>query len=256
MAMRWIHDLRGVNIVAFDSDEPREGDIVLVAHLDTVRNSPGADDNASGVAVALQTARWLSGTGHRAVSVLTDLEELSLLGARQLVRDLPRPKVVVCLDAIGYFNESPGAQRLPPGFGLMFPTLTKAVRARERRGDFLVAVCRRNSLAFATALADEMSGRGVATLTLEDRRWNGKGQSFTRWINPLLLDLDRSDHSPFWRARVPAVMLTGTATLRSPNYHRPADTPDSLDYDRMARTALALSTVLRIGSSGPSDVFA
>ena len=56
--------------------------------------------------------------------------------------------------------------------------------------------------------------------------------------------LDRSDHEPFWRRSIPAVLITGTATLRSPHYHRDSDTPDTLDYVRLAQVADSLAATL------------
>lgn len=68
---------------------------------------------------------------------------------------------------------------------------------------------------------------------LRDPRWSGRGQRVTHWVNPLLMDLDRSDHEPFWRRRIPAVLVTATSTVRSPHYHRGTDTPGTLDYARL-----------------------
>jgi Zn-dependent M28 family amino/carboxypeptidase len=57
---------------------------------------------------------------------------------------------------------------------------------------------------------------------------------------PLMTDIFRSDHAPFWAAGVPAVMITDTANFRNPHYHRPSDTPDTLDYDFMGNVARTL----------------
>jgi hypothetical protein len=245
LAMRWLSDLQGVNLLAVPDGRagPQAGDSLFLAHLDTVRNSTGADDNASGVAVALEVARQLRGHGHRVVIALVDLEELWHLGARELARTRPRPGLVVCLDAVGFFDDRPRSQRLPAGFGLMFPRLAGQLRANERRGNFLLAVHRRSSTAFARSWAHAAAVAGLPVALLRDPRWNGRGQRATHWVNPLLMDLDRSDHEPFWRRRVPAVLITATATLRSPHYHRSTDTPDTLDYARLGQVAdsLALS---------------
>lgn len=64
-------------------------------------------------------------------------------------------------------------------------------------------------------------------------------------------DLDRSDHEQFWRRGIPAVLLTGTATLRSPHYHRDCDTPDTLDYARLAQVADSLAATL---AAAPADL--
>lgn len=63
-------------------------------------------------------------------------------------------------------------------------------------------------------------------------------------MNPLLMDLDRSDHAPFWRAQVPSILITGTAPLRNNRYHRRGDIPDTLDYRRMNALARSLAHVL------------
>lgn len=65
------------------------------------------------------------------------------------------------------------------------------------------------------------------------------------------MDLDRSDHEPFWGRCIPAVLLTGTATLRSPHYPRDSDTPDTLDYARLAQVADSLAAAL---AAAPADL--
>ncbi|WP_051027373.1 M28 family peptidase [Cellulosimicrobium cellulans] len=244
IALRWVPALQGINVVASASGPPQAGDTYLLAHLDTVRKSPGADDNASGVAVALEVARQLSGQAHRVVIVLTDLEELGLLGARHLLRAQPRPGLVVCLDAVGYYDDTERSQALPAGLGLVLPDVAQAVRDRARRGDFLLVTHRDSSATFARHLQSAAERQGLATVTLRDPRWAGRGQQYTRWLNPVLMDLDRSDHAPFWRARVPAVFLSGTAMLRNRSYHRANDTSQTLDYPRMAALAATLTTSL------------
>ena len=252
LAMRWLSNLEGINLVAVPDGRPgpQAGDIVLMAHLDTVRTSVGADDNASGIAAVLEVARQLRGREHRVVIAIVDLEELWHLGSHELARTLPRPGLVVCLDAVGYFDDRPQSQRLPAGFRLLFPRLARQLRANERRGNFLLAVHRRSSAAFATSWGQAAAAAGLRAALLRDPRWNGRGQRATHWVNPLLMDLDRSDHEPFWRRRIPAVLLTGTATLRSLHYHRSTDTPDTLDYARLAQVADSLSAALAGAGSG------
>lgn len=246
LAMRWMSDLEGVNLLATPPGHGghQAGDVLLVAHLDTVRCSAGADDNASGVAVVLEVARQLRSRDHRVVIAIVDLEELWHLGARELARTLPRPGLVVCLDAVGFFDERPRTQRLPVGLGLRFPALSRQLRMSERRGNFLLAVHRGSSAAFVTSWRRAAEAAGLPAAQLRDPRWNGRGQRITHWVNPLLMVLDRSDHEPFWRRSIPAVLLTGTATLRSPHYHRDSDTPDTLDYVRLAQVADSLAATL------------
>lgn len=240
--------LGGTNLIASRS-APAAGDVLVVAHLDTVSTSPGADDNASGVAVALEFARRF--TGSRVNIALVDLEEIRMLGSRHLAGVLPPPVLVVCLDAVGYFSDQPNSQKLPPGFGALFPDLTTRIRSNDRRGDFTLCVHRRDSADFARHWAVTARSLGLGAELLPDPRRSGRFQRLTRWINPLLLDLDRSDHVPFWWRRVPAVVLTNTAVLRSQRYHRSSDTPDVLDYPRMEQLATSLERALDIFSGGP-----
>lgn len=100
-----------------------------MAHLDKVRSSVGADDNASGIAAVLEVARQLRGREHRVVVAIVDLEELWCLAARELARTLPWPGLVVCLDAVGFFDDRPLSRRLPAGFGVLFPRPARQLRA-------------------------------------------------------------------------------------------------------------------------------
>lgn len=121
----------------------------------------------------------------------------------------------------------------------------------EHRGNFLLAVHRRSSAAFAACWARAATAAGLPAAQLRDPRWGGRGQRITHWVNPLLMDLDRSDHEPFWRRGIPAVLLAGTATLRSPHYHRDSDTPVTLDYARLAQVADSLAAAL---AAAPADL--
>jgi hypothetical protein len=192
----------------------------------------------------LQVARLLRRGRHDVTIALVDLEELGQLGSRHLVTVGPRPARVICLESVGYFDDRPGAQRLPVGFGMLFPLLARSIRAREGRGDFLAAVHRGDCEGLLEDLVTTAADQELDLLGLLDRRWNGPGQRFTRWVNPLLMDLDRSDHAPFWRAQVPSILITGTAPLRNSRYHRRGDIPDTLDHRRMNALARSLAHVL------------
>ena len=246
LPMRMSGRIHGTNLIALPAGVTRlqAGGTLVLAHLDTVRLSPGADDNASGVAVALQIARLLGQTPNDVAIALVDLEELGQLGSRHLAATTPRPERVICLESVGYFNEQPRSQQLPVGFGLLFPDLADAIRERGRRGDFLAAVHRGDTHPLLEAWTGAAMQEGLDVLGLHDRRWSGPGQRFTRWVNPLLMDLDRSDHAPFWRAQVPSILITGTAPLRNARYHRIDDSPDTLDYQKMNALARSLAHVL------------
>ena len=252
--MRMSGRISGSNLIALPPGvtQLQPGGTLLLAHLDTVQISPGADDNASGIAVALQVARLAAPEITDVAIALVDLEELGQLGSTHLAATTPCPGRVICLESVGYFAEQPNSQRLPLGFGTLFPDLTAAVRARGGRGDFLAAIHRGDTLAFLQSVTETAARENLDVLGLHDRRWNGAGQRFTRWANPLLMDLDRSDHAPFWRAQVPSILITGTAPLRNARYHRADDTPNTLDYPRMNALARSLARVLETETASPS----
>src|SRR5262249_593655 len=64
-------------------------------------------------------------------------------------------------------------------------------------------------------------------------------------------DIRRSDNSSFWDQGYPALMLTDTSYLRNPHYHQPTDTPETLDYKRMAQVTIGAPCALRhLGNEG------
>lgn len=240
--------LEGVNLVATATGRAFEaGDLLLIAHLDSVATSPGADDNASGVAIMLEVAAALGTEERPGVGIaLVDLEEMATLGSQQLARTLPRPGAVLCLESLGFFSDEPGSQSLPGALARAYPHTAAAVRRRDFRGDFILSVHRGRSLQLHRELSRHLDEAGVPVVGLLDHRWEGCGQAgrgngLARLLSPTAMHLDRSDHAPFWRRGVPAVMLTGTATLRNHEYHRTGDTAERLDYERMARICAAVT---------------
>lgn len=232
--------IEGQSLIASRGDT--HGAVWVMAHLDSVYCSAGADDNASGVAVILELARLYRGRG--IALVLTDNEEAGCLGAKHLARAANLPGLVINLESVGYFSDQPNTQQLTPALGLGQRTLTNEIKSSEQRGDFLLVVHRPTSTEPARLWQQRADEVGLRVLTLEDRRWNGKGQAFTARLNPVGMTLDRSDHAPFWRAQVPSIVLTDTAFLRNPNYHRTTDTPDTLDYARMAQLSESMLRAL------------
>ena len=127
----------GVNLLA-ELPGARVGrGVLIVAHLDSVACSPGADDNASGVAALLECARLLAGLPQAPPVRLAvvDLEERACVGSRVLAGErefVAGLELVVALEAVGTFLDAPGTQRLG-GLGLIFPGLARQVRARQSR---------------------------------------------------------------------------------------------------------------------------
>jgi hypothetical protein len=203
-----------------------EGPVLVVgAHYDVCGEQPGADDNASAVAGLLETARLLARHGpvvsHRIQLALWPLEEPpnfrtpamgSAVHATSLALRGVEVEGMICLEMLGFFSDENGSQRFPaPGMGLLYPS----------RGDFIAVVGNTPSWWFTR----RVKGRMAAATRLPVRSINAPA---------VVPGVDLSDHMNFWREGWNAVMITDTAFYRNPNYHEPTDTPDTLDYDRMA----------------------
>lgn len=205
----------GVNIFAQrQGTDAKAGSILVGAHYDTVSVSPGADDNATGVAVVLEVARLLGSrpTPRTLQLALFDREELGLLGSRAFVADekhLENLQGAIVMDMVGFACHKVGCQKYPQGLPVVPPS---------DKGDFLAVV---GDMEHATLLdAFQPSGQDnlLPVLTLPVPL---KGM--------LMPDTLRSDHAPFWYRGVGAVLLTDTANLRTPHYHQPSDTLVTLD---------------------------
>jgi hypothetical protein len=204
---------------------PRTGDRVVVgAHYDAADALPGADDNASGVAGLLELARALAGVnlGTRVDLVAWTLEEPpffatahmgSLHHAQALAAEGIKLRAALSLEMIGCFSDAPNSQRYPaPGMSLVHGDV----------GDFIALVGRP---ADGDLLAATKSAMGGAT-DLPVR-----SLAAPAWVQ----GIDWSDHRSYWAVGYPAVMITDTSYLRNVRYHTAQDTPDTLDYRRMAK---------------------
>ncbi|WP_437633686.1 M20/M25/M40 family metallo-hydrolase [Sorangium sp. So ce854] len=222
------------NVVAIPrgpSDRPM---ILVGAHYDSVPDTPGADDNASGIAAMLACARALARLepAPPVGFVAWNGEEDGLLGSVEFVaRHRAQGGAPIAaahvLEMVGYASREPGSQRMPvpvpgaPDVGDFIGLLT------NQRSNHLVELAAKQ----AEAMVPELPVVGLKVyLGLEG------------WL-PVL---HRSDHAPFWKAGIPAMLWTDTAEFRNPNYHRPTDTPETLDYSFMRRvTQLVIATVVR-----------
>lgn len=192
--------------------------LLIGAHYDTVVGSPGADDNASGLAVLLEAADRLR---HLVVArpvwlAAFCLEEHGLLGSRAFISGLKQTGQpvdgAIVLECVGYASRDAGSQRTPPGVPISLPSIGNflGIVGNEASRDLLATV--------------ERNARRVApntpTIALAVP---GRGES--------LPDVRRSDHAAFWDEGYRAVMLTDTANFRNPHYHQPSDTLDTLDLE-------------------------
>lgn len=233
--------LEGVNLVArwpdrFDEDAPR---LLVGAHLDSLPQTPGADDNASAVAALLEIASCLDSelpddTAGVPVSlelVAFDLEENGMLGGAARAAELSRDGVdlfgMVSLEMLGYRDPTPGAQSLPRLLAGLYPDT----------GDFIAVIGNQRSESLIELWARgmrEIEGLPVETLAVPG---NGEVLQATRL----------SDHSPFWDAGFRALMITDTSFMRNPHYHQPSDTPETLDPRFLAEvTRACLAAVNRV----------
>ena len=207
------------------------GPIVVGAHYDTVPGSPGADDNASAVAVLIELQKMLAPERLPVALVAFVNEELPYsftleCGAFQWARrakELGEPvHAMFSLEMLGYFRDQPGSQRYPWPLSLVYPN----------RGNFI---------AFVGDLGARALVRKAIGLFRKSSRFPSEGVA----APAALPGIRASDHWSFRLHGFPALMVTDTAYNRNPNYHRASDTPDTLDYDRMARVALGLAAMLR-----------
>ncbi len=232
--------LAGVNVVAVKDGRSPDA-VVVLAHHDTVPGTGGADDNASGVVAVMELARLLAPLRLERSVVLAavDHEELGFHGSRQLVRELSAERRVVAAvvyEMLAYTCVSPASQRLPPGIGALYRGQVRRLRANGLRGDFTTVIYRRSAQALATCFADclaHLAGAAAVVLGPAPMDLPVLGPLVSRTV-PFARDFARSDHVPFWEAGLPAIQITDTANFRNPHYHRPSDTPDTLDYHRLA----------------------
>lgn len=226
------------NVIFEIKGASRPRDIILVgAHFDAVPQSPGADDNASGVAGLMEIARVLRAHAPaRTIRfVLFDLEEIGLVGSVQhlerwnetqaTLQPSERENYVfmLSLDGIGYYDERPNTQK-NPFEGV--PGLPKVGTA----GDFIAiaTIARHSKVARRFDEAMRAGAPGLKTVVIDQFP-----------IAPP--DLLRSDHAPFLLQGHPAAIIADSANFRNPHYHQPTDTPDTLNPPFFARTVHGLA---------------
>jgi len=222
------------NIIAELAGATSPGEVLVIgAHYDTVRTTPGADDNASGVAGLLALAKAFAGKRLPTTIqfVAFALEESPVyrshnMGSHHYAQSLSAARVpvkgMICLEMIGYFNDRPRSQSHPlPFFRLKYPS----------RGDYIALVGNMRSKSFTQTIAAAFrSAVDLPAITLN--------------APPIVFGIDFSDHWSFNRFGYNALMVTDTAFYRNPHYHKPTDTPETLDYDRMALVVQGLAAAI------------
>lgn len=187
--------------------------VVIGAHYDARGPYPGADDNASGTAALLEVERLLRGAvlGVQVELAWYSNEEYGLLGSAEHAREVRGVQAMISLEMLGCFDQP---QRFPfDALRLLYPG----------RGDYIVVVGRPQDMALVRSVKRALRTNGAEVRSID--------------APESIPGIGDSDHSSFWRAGVRAAMVTDTAWYRNPRYHTARDTPDTLDYRRMARIA-------------------
>jgi Zn-dependent M28 family amino/carboxypeptidase len=203
-------------------NENKEERIVIGAHYDVAGDTPGADDNASGVAGLIEILRLVHDkeTDYRIDFAAYVLEEPPFFGtekmgsfihAKSLYENGAKIKVMISLEMIGFFSDEKNSQQFPlPFMSLFYPDT----------GNFIGVV-------------GNIFQRGI-TVRIRDLMRKGSDIPVYSLNAPSLIPgVDFSDHRNFWHFGYNAVMITDTAFYRNPNYHRKTDTIATLDFDRM-----------------------
>ncbi len=199
--------------------------IILGAHYDTVPGSPGADDNASALAVLLEVARTIQeiSLGSTLKLIAFSLEEYGYLGSLHYAARAKREKEeihgMISLEMVGFTGPR---QDYPP---YMDPKVYPAV------GDFIGIVGNEKSKALLEVVRRAFKTQ-IPQLPSEFLLVSGNGMGME--------EVRLSDHSPFWDHGFPALLVTDTAFLRNPNYHLPTDTMDTLDFEFMRKVAVGI----------------
>jgi hypothetical protein len=233
--------VRNIEVVIEPANQRGDPDVIVVgAHYDSVSGSPGANDNASGAAAAIELARLLrdlKGISAKRVRLALFVNEEppyfrteamgSLNYARALARRGERVRAMYSLETIGFYSSEPGSQRYPWPFGLMYPD----------RADFV-------------AFVRLMGSRALVRETMRSFRSHTSFPTIGGVAPGFIPGIARSDHWAFAEFGFQAVMVTDTALFRYPHYHRPSDMPDKIDTEKVARAVKGIERVIRDLSRG------
>lgn len=233
---RQTYEVKGrpcVNLIAERKGTKTADDIVLIgAHYDSAPGTPGANDNGSGTVALLsladllkdfkpeRTLRLVAFANEEPPSFQTEAMG-SLVYAQACKARGDRIIAMLSLETMGYYRDKAGSQKYPAPFSWFYPDT----------GDFIAFIGNRES----EALVKDITGsfRKHAAFPSEGGAVPGRIEG-VGW----------SDHWSFWQCGYPGVMVTDTAHFRYPHYHQPTDTPERIDYDRLARVVVGLRDVI------------
>lgn len=230
-----VEDHAVANLEGVREGATRSSEVVVVgAHYDSASGAPGADDNATGVAVMLALARAFGETKKPAARTIRFVAFVNeepphfwnpSMGSIHYAKDCKARGdnivAMLSLESLGYYRDEAGSQKYPPIVSWFYPD----------RGDFV-------------AFVGNLSSRSLTRETIRVFRQAASFPSEGAAMPSFVTGVGWSDHSSFWDVGYPAVMVTDTAPFRNPNYHTSKDTPDTIDYERLARVTAGLIAVV------------
>jgi len=222
------------NVITEITGTNKKNEIIIIgAHYDSVWLSPGADDNASGVAGLLEIARILASNNYlrtiRFVAFANEEHPFSgteNMGSRVYAQSLAEKNedivAMFSLEMLGFYSNETGSQKYPAGAGWFYPDTANFIA-------FISNIYSRSLLVKAINYYNDVSvpAQGLAAPEF------------------LVPDIRRSDHASFWELGYPAVMITDTSNFRNVNYHTVGDRIETLDFDRMAGVVSGLSKMIK-----------
>lgn len=227
--------VRNLEVSLGAPDQSANKVIVVGAHYDSAHGTPGANDNASGSAAVIELARSLNGmkaaADHTVKLVLFVNEEppyfkTAQMGSFHHARDLhTRGKEVVAmlsLETLGYYSDEKGSQHAPPPLDALYPDT----------GNFI-------------GFVGDLGSRPLVQRVIASFRRHARFPSEGLAAPATFPGVDWSDHWAYRQHGFPAMMVTDTAPYRYPYYHTPQDTPDKIDYERLARVVKGIELVVR-----------
>jgi hypothetical protein len=234
--LRQEYDARGVKSANLEIEirgKSKAEEIILVgAHYDSVSGCPGANDNATGVAALLEISRLLHNREfNRTIRFVAFTNEeppfflRSDMGSKVYAsRSRKRKENIVAmlaLETMGYYSEAPNSQQYPFPFSFFYPNTA-------------------NFIGFVGNLNSRQLVRKSLGAFRRHTKFPSEGTAAPGWVT----GIGWSDHWSFWRQGYKAIMVTDTALFRYQHYHTPEDTPEKIDYNRLARVTNGLVEVI------------
>ncbi len=206
--------------------------IIVGGHYDSVLSCPAANDNATGTAAVLQLARLFAGARtRRTLRLVCFVNEEppffqtadmgSWVYAKRCRERGEKVVAMLSLETMGYYSDDEGSQRYPPVFGWFYPS----------KGNFI-------------GFVGNLSSRSLVRRVVGSFRRHKKFPSEGGALPAFIPGVGWSDHWAFWQEGYAAVMVTDTAPFRYPYYHSLEDTPEKVDYARLARVVAGLERVI------------